>query len=274
MQPKGEREHMDTRGQAELTDMPALYDMHCHLDFCRDVTGTARELAKRQVAGGLCCMVTPEVYDEVAAELAGDQWLVGVGLHPWWIERAGEAGVATTCDLLAQGPCLVGEIGLDFGTAHLPSKDAQLAALRRIANTIQPGSILSLHGIKSVDAILNILDDAGVLASCICIMHWFSASSPELTRAVRTGCLFSIGKLMLASKRGREYARQLPAERLLLETDFPPQNNATDAIVVAQSMSDALHQALVQLAHIRKVEPTLLAEHISKRSQQLIATLR
>ena len=79
---------------------------------------------------------------------------------------------------------------------------------------------------------------------------------------------------MLASKRGREYARQLPAERLLLETDFPPQNNATDAIVVAQSMSDALHQALLQLAHIRKVEPALLTEHISKRSQQLIATLR
>lgn len=265
---------MNTGDQAERADMPALYDMHCHLDFCRDVTGTARELAKRQVAGGLCCMVTPEVHDEVAAELAGDQWLVGVGLHPWWIERAGEVGVATTCDLLAQGPCLVGEIGLDFGTAHLPSKDAQLAALRRIATTIQPGSILSLHGVKSVDAILNILGDAGVLASCICIMHWFSASSPELTRAIRAGCLFSIGKLMLASKRGREYARQLPAERLLLETDFPPQNKATDPIDVAQSMSDALHQALLQLAHIRKVEPALLAERISKRSQQLIATLR
>lgn len=219
-------------------------------------------------------MVTPEHHTEVTQILAGTDWSAGVGLHPWWVSQCKEAELRAAEDLLTKKPCLVAEVGLDFGAAHLGSKDAQIAAFNRLAHHIQPGSILSIHGVRSVDTVLDILEETNVVRSCVCIMHWFSASSPELTRAARAGCLFSIGKLMLASKRGREYARQLPAERLLLETDYPPRDNAADAVHIAQSMSDALHQALLQLANIRKVEPTILAEQVSKRSQQLIATLR
>ncbi|MBE6471190.1 MAG: TatD family deoxyribonuclease, partial [Coriobacteriaceae bacterium] len=44
-------------------------------------------------------------------------------------------------------------------------------------------------------------------------------------RAVRAGCYFSVNARMLATRRGREYARILPGERLLLETDLPPESD-------------------------------------------------
>ena len=35
------------------------------------------------------------------------------------------------------------------------------------------------------------------------------------------GCLFSVNEFMLATRRGRAYARQIPTGQLLLETDLP-----------------------------------------------------
>ena len=68
---------------------------------------------------------------------------------------------------------------------------------------------------------LDALERTGTAEGCRCVLHWFSGSSDELWRAVRLGCLFSLGERALATRRGREYARVLPAERLLVETDLP-----------------------------------------------------
>lgn len=262
------RHSPDTQAQ-----MAQVYDMHCHLDFCPDTSVVVRELAKRSVAGGLCCMVTPDRQPQVAKELAGSLWPVGVGLHPWWVRKDRADLVEQARALIAEKPRLVGEIGLDFGRAHESTRDAQVAALRSLAEVILPGSVLSIHGVRSVNTVLDILEEHQLTRSCTCIMHWFSASSPELTRAVRTGCLFSIGTFMLATKRGREYARQLPAERLLLETDYPPQHTASDPKTLADDMSAALLKALNQLAEIRGITPAVLGEQIAGRSTKLIASV-
>ena len=80
--------------------------------------------------------------------------------------------------------------------------------------------------------VLDVLEETGCLApggegSCACILHWYSGPSDQLQCAVRLGCFFSINPCMLQTRRGREYARILPAERLLLETDLPPSAGGT-----------------------------------------------
>jgi TatD DNase family protein len=53
---------------------------------------------------------------------------------------------------------------------------------------------------------------------------------------------------MLSTRRGREYARVLPADRLLLETDLPPESDSAFAL---DAWEADIREALAQLESIR-----------------------
>ena len=84
--------------------------------------------------------------------------------------------------------------------------------------------------------------------NCRCIFHWFTGSNEDLTRALRGGCMFSVNGMMLRTRRGREYVRQLPSDRLLLETDLPP---GRDVVFSARQILDELENTLGTLKNIR-----------------------
>lgn len=200
-----------------------VYDMHAHLGFYEDVTHDARELADLGVHA-LCATVTPAEYERVAAELAGARNVrVGVGLHPWWLAdgRCDEADARRAAELAATSR-YVAEVGLDFSHGRLACADVQVAALDAVLRSCEGGGhVLSLHAVASADAVLDLLEHHGTCENNDVIIHWFSGSGDELTRARRMGCLFSVNAFGLETRRGRSYAAQIPAEQLLLETDLP-----------------------------------------------------
>jgi len=53
------------------------------------------------------------------------------------------------------------------------------------------------------------------------ILHWFSGSKSELRKAIRYGAFFSVNTAMIASKNGQELIAEMPASRVLTETDGP-----------------------------------------------------
>lgn len=214
----------------------------------------------------LSSTVTPEGYDRACGLLgpsvAGSLKIrafplikVGVGLHPWWV-AADEAAVRTqvraVCDRIPRAD-FVGEVGLDFSKRHAATADLQTWAFEQIvrACTGAGGAVLSIHAVRSTTAVLDVLERAGAFANCRCVLHWFSGTSDELTRARRLGCWFSVGERMLATKRGRAYVRQMPAERLLLETDLPAQPG--DALSF-DAYRDLLGRAYGQVATLRGEE--------------------
>ena len=99
------------------------------------------------------------------------------------------------------------------------------------------------------------------------MLHWFSGTSDELARARRLGCYFSVSEHMLASKRGREYARVVPEERLLLETDAPP---GLDAPYSAGELRASLEAALSRIAEIRGVEREALRDRVTRTRAHLL----
>lgn len=250
-----------------------LYDMHCHLGFCKDPSAVAEELGARGVAGGLCCTVTPGECARVSPLLDGRPgWAVGVGLHPWWAHKE-EADAHEAARLVSEGAHLVGEVGLDFGTAHRSTQDKQVTAFGQVLDAVQPGSVLSLHTVRAADVVLDMLETRGLTTSCTCAFHWFSGSSNELHRALGAGCRFSVGVLMLRSRRGREYARQLPLDRLLLETDFPDPDRPEPADMAASRIAEALQDACIQIAGLRQIEVQRLAERAAANSQAILDRL-
>ncbi len=200
-----------------------LCDMHCHLAGAQDALEVAQRYAERG-EGLFSCGVDPHRYEEERALLAeAATTRVGLGLHPWWISRLGDAGLESFLEQVKDAP-FVGEIGLDHGARHGADFEEQLCAFRAICERLSahPGKVVTLHAVKSADEVLDCLEALGALDANACILHWFSGTSQQLTRALRAGCFVSLGAVSLRTKRGRGYARQIPAGRLLLETDLPP----------------------------------------------------
>ena len=232
-------------------DSFALADMHCHLDFSSDMAALAH-LAQAHGVAAFSNTVTPEGYHAASKALAGFLNVrTGVGLHPWWVADGlcGAEQVELACRLI-QETRFVGEVGLDFAPRREGTFETQLDAFERIVNACcaQGGKVISIHAVRSATAVLDVLERHGATHGNACILHWFSGSSQELTRARKLGCHFSVNPNMLATKRGRAYVRQIPPERLLLETDLP--DEGTDAAQAGPAWIAQLERAVQMLGEI------------------------
>lgn len=250
-----------------------LADMHCHLDFADD----AAELARQAAASGVAAFsntVTPGSFLAARAELAGQANVrVGLGLHPWWVgaEASGAEQADLFCSLAAEER-FIGEVGLDFSAARVATRQAQLAAFDRVLQACAKNKglsrVISIHAVRSASAALDAIERQRVLQSgSACVFHWFSGSGDELGRAARLGCFFSVGTRMLATKRGRAYARSVPESRLLLETDLPA---AQGSRLEAGSWLGDLEGALEGVAQARGCDPESLRETIARTSAELL----
>lgn len=183
--------------------------------------------------------------------------IAGIGLHPWCLAdgRCGPAEVDLLCEVAAQER-YIGEVGLDFSARFAGSKPLQIQAFDRLCDTLVlnplAGRVISIHAVRSAGTVLDVLESHGLLIpnpdSPAIIFHWFSGTSDELVRARNAGCFFSVNERMLATKRGREYARQIPLDRLLLETDAPAEPNTETS---AQSLIRSLTWTSERIASLK-----------------------
>lgn len=251
-----------------------LIDAHCHLDFASN----AAELAAAYAAcgGALSGTCDPRDFERVRSKLApyAPRVRVGLGLHPWWVADGicGEGEVALFERLAPVAP-LISEVGLDFQPRRADTRDAQIEAFERVcAAAARPSAefsrrIMSIHSSAAATCVLDVLERTGCLDACICIFHWFSGSQEELTRAIESGCLFSVNERMLKTKRGRAYARAIPEGRLLIETDFPGKLGTT---ALAVDVAPRLERTMSLLAAARGDDERSLASAIAAASKRFL----
>ena len=239
---------------------PRFFDAQCHLDLMLSPDAAASESAALGL-GLFDCGVNPRDFS-AANERARRQpgIIAGIGLHPWWLAdgRCGAAEVNLLCEL-ASRERFIGEIGLDFSSRFAGTEGVQTQAFERLCQALSQhplaGRVLSIHAVRAAGATLDILESSGLLKndpnSPTIIFHWFSGTSDELVRARHAGSFFSINERMLATKRGREYARQIPLNRLLLETDAPAEQNKE---TTARQLVDSLARTSEVVAAIKKCD--------------------
>ena len=249
-----------------------LVDMHCHLDLMANADEVAADAAARGIAF-FDTTVTPKDAQAATARFTHvPNVRAGVGLHPWYLADGRCDGTdADRAALEAAQSRFVGEVGLDFSERHRESFALQAEAFGLImhacAERPQRGRIISLHAVRSATAVLDILERFDLTHSAACIFHWFSGTSNELARARAIGCWFSVNERMFASKKGREYARQIPADKLLLETDAPPELGQPYAAALIEA---SLETTLDQLAELRNENRTELSTRIAATSCKLL----
>lgn len=242
-----------------------LFDAHVHLDFYENAQQVATQ-AQELGLSLLACTVTPAGYLRATQELAGTRGVhLAAGAHPWWVAdgRVGEKDVDALVSIL---PDLrfIGEVGLDFSPAHVGegTQCVQVSSFERImracSETSDPAcpKVVSIHSVRSADVVLDVLERTGAVRSCRCIFHWFSGRPEELWRAARMGCSFSFGEHSLATRRGREYVREVPSELLLTETDLPAGENVLGS---AEEIASSLERAIAKASEVRGEDVGALA---------------
>ena len=205
-----------------------LIDSHCHLDYF-----TAAELPAvlaRAVAAGVGETVTigtrwQQSLDlRALAEARPNVWST-VGIHP---HHAAEQPViaAETLAEATQHPKVIGigESGLDYFYDKAP-RDVQQASFRQHVRAARLADLpLAIHA-RDADADIALIlqdewDSGGPFPF---VLHCFSSGRALAEAAIALGgyCSFSGILTFPKSQENREIARDLPAERLLVETDAP-----------------------------------------------------
>lgn len=233
-----------------MTESREFFDAHAHMSFAPDVASFASWFTER-FAGAFSTTVSPVDYRSAQQALASFPKIkVGVGAHPWWVAQGkiSDEDKALLPGLVASAR-YIGEVGLDFGKNGLAksifatdeqTKQAQIEVLRTIfaaakkspapsviegAGETKDGRVFSFHAVRGADVIMDMLEEYELLEDNTIIFHWFSGSSAQLKRARDLGCFFSVNAFMLQTKRGREYAKAIPPDRLLIETDLPEETS-------------------------------------------------
>lgn len=248
---------------------PWLFDAHCHLDLMAHPDAVADEATTLDLVL-FDCSVDPRDFARAKKRACNrSNIFAGIGLHPWWLAdgRCGNAEINLLCEVAAQER-LIGEVGLDFSARFAGSEPLQVQAFDRLCDALVQhplaGRVISIHAVRSAGTVLDVLGSHELLTpspdSPAIIFHWFSGTSNEFVRARNAGCYFSVNERMLASKRGREYARQIPLDRLLLETDAParPQADASAQQLITSLKSVSRHIAELKNCVVESAESIVL----------------
>lgn len=252
--------------------MTSLYDMHCHLDFADNAKDVAAEVQDCDLTA-LCSTVVPSSY--VAAVEEFKPWphvQVALGLHPWWVaqDRISEVDIARFESLAPTTP-FIGEIGLDFHSKRRETKDRQEEVLYRLLsalNDAEDQKVIFLHGVRAGDELLNMLDRCQTTDKHICVFHWFQGTPDDFGRALSQDCWFSVGMRMLATEAGRMFAKAVPSDRLVIETDNPPHEGMPWSIDL---WTEELRNTISDLAELREEPLEDLQVRLATNSEALLA---
>lgn len=204
--------------------MIPLFDSHCHLHDSR-LDGVRDDVVRRAVEAGVTGCVTcgthPGDWDTVAALASTDDFVVrkAFGVHPWFADGLSLSWEGDLLSRLERFPdAAVGEIGLDG--IRPPASNAVPVLRRQLSIAAELGRPVMLHGAKALDALLSEFRPfAGRIPSCV--VHAFSGSREQLRAWLAVGATISVGAAVCGSARLRDMLKEVPPERLLIETDSP-----------------------------------------------------
>ncbi len=207
-----------------------LVDSHCHLDQL-DLTahggklsGALTEAENQGVGHMLCVCITLQDFPQVLTiAQTYSQVSASVGLHPNE-DAVGSEPTAEDLVLLAQDKKIValGETGLDYyrSTGDLRWQHERFRQHIRAAKKVNKALII--HSRQAREDTLRILkeEDAAAIGG---VMHCFTEDWEMAKAAMDLGFYISFSGIVTFpnAKEIQAVAKQVPLERMLIETDSP-----------------------------------------------------
>jgi TatD DNase family protein len=259
-----------------------LLDSHAHLDDSAFDADREAVIERARAAGLRYLLVAgggtgPDRLDSPLAIAERFDWLyASVGVHPheaWHFTDSHAARILK----LAQNPKVValGEIGLDYYYDHSPRDVQQRVLIRQMELARGLGLPIIIHCRDAwadlYEATRTHWESAGLAG----ILHCFTGSLDDAKKFLDWGFLISFaGNLTFPRAVNlREVAREIPLDRLLIETDCPylapaphrgKRNEPAYVRGVAQELARLRHLTEEELGHqvVQNFEKSLLRRRV------------
>jgi len=258
-------------------------DTHCHLDFDR-FDNDRQKVLNRAWKAGLVWILNPGIdpaTSQAAIDLAQtfpNKVSAAVGVHPNFGEPWTES-ILSTLRKQAQQPGVVaiGEIGLDYYRQHTPFPQQRIMFKAQLALAAELGLPVVIHNRNSTEDLMRILktwqqDLANAdhpLAERPGVLHSYSADYDTAREAIDINFYIGIsGPVTFKNAPDRKsIVRNLPMDRLLLETDAPfltphPHRGKRNEPAYIPLIAE-------EIARLHNTSPKAVAENTSANARKL-----
>jgi len=205
-----------------------LVDSHCHIDMPEFDADRSEVVARARDAGLAELLIVGEADESggLARALRVAEQLglpVTAGVHPHQAKLATETtydeirGLARERRIVA-----IGEVGLDFHYDYSP-RDTQRGVFRRQVRLARDVALpLVVHTREADDETAGLLEEEGANEAGG-VIHCFTGGPELARRALALGFYISFSGIMTFPRAEviQQVAREVPADRLLVETDAP-----------------------------------------------------
>jgi len=202
-----------------------LVDTHCHLDFPEFDPDRDQVIERARQAGVIYLVNIGSSLEssERSVALAAHYPCVyaTVGIHPHDADSVTASMLASIRQLAQQKKVVaVGEIGLDYFKNYSDPKN-QLPLFEQLTSLAKDLHLpLVIHSRQAAEDTVKVLRSAG---SYKAVVHCFSGDEKFLDACLGLGFYisFTCNLTYKKAQRTRELAKQVPLDRLMLETDAP-----------------------------------------------------
>jgi len=241
-------------------------DAHAHLDQYPDVmlASVLAEIAAHAIVT-ISTSMDPASFERAQIIAAQSPLVLATfGIHPW-NAPAYEHRLPDLDPVLARSP-MFGEIGLD----HRYVEDAsEYPAQQRVFEYFLSAArdqkkIVNLHTSGAETEVLAGLARHGIRRA---IIHWYDGPLGLIPALADQGAYFTVGVEVLFSPHIEAVAREIPADRLLTETDNP---DGLAWLTGTLGMPCRLQEVIGKLAEVRRTTADALTRTVDVNFTSLI----
>ena len=254
--------------------MNKIIDSHCHLNF-PEFKGKLDEIVKRALEKGVCRMLTistklNEINELESISKSYSEVYNSVGVHPHECKNYKDLSLKDLIKHTKNSKCIgIGESGLDFYYENSP-KELQIKLFKiHIEAARETNLPLIVHTRKADIQTIQILSDEMKRGAFPGLIHCFSTSKELAEKAINLGFYISLSGIITFNKSNelRSIVKELPLEKLLVETDAPylapePYRGKCN------EPSYVIHTAKI-LADLKNVKLDIIAEKTTKNFNRL-----
>jgi TatD DNase family protein len=207
--------------------MAGWTDAHNHLQDPRHGGDADAIVATARAAGVSRCVVNStreedwDAVEEIAVRHPGFA-LPAFGIHPWQAHRAAAGWENRLLERLWRHPqATVGECGIDQWVSEPPAAAQMPVFLAQLRMARETRRAVTIHCLKAWGLLLDAFR-AEPPPECF-LMHSFGGSIETARQLIPLGAYFSFSGHFLHQRKASalEVFKQLPKDRILLETDAP-----------------------------------------------------
>ena len=253
-----------------------IFDSHCHLDdktYKRDFEKTL----SRAHGAGVVRMMSIGINRRTSASAVSlaqthSEIYASVGVHPHDVENCDESILRELIDLSQNKEVRAwGEIGLDFNRMYSPRQDQEKWFSRQLEIAGQRNLPMIFHERDSNGRFLEMLKThCGKAVNGV--VHCFSGTGEELGHYLDLGLHIGITGIITMQSRGaqlRGLVPQIPAERLLIETDAPYLTPSPERNRHRRNEPAFVKSVLLKLAEVRADDTEELAQTVWENTCRL-----